>query len=43
VAIWALTGMGAFWPIWPALGWGIGIVSHGGAAYRTPHRAPLRA
>ena len=28
VTIWALTGMGYFWPIWPALGWGIGIASH---------------
>jgi Domain of unknown function (DUF1707)/2TM domain len=28
VAIWALSGMGYFWPIWPALGWGIGIVGH---------------
>ena len=28
VTIWALTGMGYFWPVWPALGWGIGIVSH---------------
>jgi hypothetical protein len=28
VAIWALTGMGYFWPVWPALGWGIAIVSH---------------
>ena len=28
VAIWALTGTGYFWPVWPALGWGIGIASH---------------
>ena len=28
VAIWALTGFGYFWPVWPMLGWGIGIVSH---------------
>jgi hypothetical protein len=28
VTIWALTGMGYFWPVWPALGWGIGILSH---------------
>jgi hypothetical protein len=28
VTIWALTGMGYFWPVWPALGWGIGIASH---------------
>jgi Domain of unknown function (DUF1707)/2TM domain len=26
VAIWALTGMGYFWPVWPALGWGLGLV-----------------
>jgi fatty acid desaturase len=31
VAIWALTGMGYFWPIWPFLGWGIGVLSHAGA------------
>ncbi|MBA3437053.1 MAG: XRE family transcriptional regulator, partial [Thermoleophilaceae bacterium] len=26
VAIWALTGEGYFWPVWPALGWGIGLM-----------------
>ena len=31
VAIWALTGMGYFWPVWPFLGWGIGVLSHAGA------------
>jgi hypothetical protein len=33
VAIWALTGMGYFWPVWPILGWGIFVVPgalHGG-------------
>jgi hypothetical protein len=25
VAIWALTGSGFFWPIFPMLGWGIGV------------------
>ncbi len=30
VAIWALTSPGGyFWPIWPMLGWGIGLASHG--------------
>ena len=29
VAIWALTGMGYFWPIWPILGWGISFVGPG--------------
>ncbi len=28
VAIWALTGAGYFWPVWPILGWGVGIASH---------------
>ena len=28
VAIWGLTGGGHFWPVWPALGWGIGVASH---------------
>jgi Domain of unknown function (DUF1707)/2TM domain len=31
VTIWALTGMGYFWPVWPFLGWGIGVLSHAGA------------
>jgi hypothetical protein len=37
VAIWALTGMGYFWPVWPALGWGIGILSHGASVPRGRH------
>ena len=37
VAIWALTGAGYFWPVWPALGWGIGLMSHVGAV-RGPRR-----
>ena len=40
VAIWALTGMGYFWPVWPALGWGIGVFCHGAA---TPRRRAPRA
>ncbi len=31
VAIWALTGAGYFWPVWPMLGWGIGVLSHASA------------
>ena len=31
VGIWALTGMGYFWPVWPFLGWGIGVLAHAGA------------
>jgi class 3 adenylate cyclase len=28
IAIWAASGGGYFWPIWPILGWGIGVASH---------------
>ena len=28
VMIWVLSGGGYFWPIWPMLGWGIGIAFH---------------
>lgn len=28
VAIWAMTGAGYFWLIWPMMGWGIGVASH---------------
>jgi hypothetical protein len=36
VAIWALTGAGYFWPIWPILGWGVGLVADSGARLRGP-------
>jgi Domain of unknown function (DUF1707)/2TM domain len=29
VAIWALTGAGYFWPIWPILGWGVFVLGPG--------------
>jgi uncharacterized membrane protein len=25
VVIWAVTGAGYFWPIWPIAGWGVGL------------------
>jgi 2TM domain len=28
IAVWALTGRGYFWPIWPVLGWGVGLGVH---------------
>jgi hypothetical protein len=34
VAIWLLTGAGYFWPVWPFLGWGIGLAAHALAAGR---------
>jgi hypothetical protein len=29
VAIWALTGAGYFWPVWPILGWGLFVLGPG--------------
>ena len=29
VVIWALSGGGYFWPIWPAMGWGLAVAIHG--------------
>jgi hypothetical protein len=33
VVIWALTGFGYFWPVWPMFGWGIGLASHAFSVY----------
>ena len=38
--IWAATGAGYFWPIWPSLGWGLGLLPHGGCGRRPHRRAP---
>ncbi|GAB89868.1 2TM domain-containing protein [Gordonia rhizosphera] len=29
VLIWYLGSGGYFWPVWPLLGWGIGLAAHG--------------
>jgi len=34
VVIWAMSGGGFFWPIFPILGWGIGIAFHGWDTFR---------
>jgi hypothetical protein len=38
VGIWYFTqnGGGYFWPIWPIMGWGIGVVMHAWDTYRKP-------
>ena len=28
IAIWALTGAGYFWPVWPFMGWGLAVMLH---------------
>jgi uncharacterized membrane protein len=33
IAIWAVTGSGFFWPVFPILGWGIGLIFHAWDAY----------
>src|SRR5579871_1706911 len=33
VAIWMITDRSYFWPIWPMLGWGIGLAFHATATY----------
>jgi hypothetical protein len=34
IAIWAFTSDGGFfWPVWPLLGWGIGLAVHGAKVY----------
>jgi len=38
VAIWALTGAGYFWPVWPILGWGVFVV---GPVLPSPLRGTL--
>jgi uncharacterized membrane protein len=36
VTIWALTSRAYFWPVFPMLGWGIGVVFHAWDAYARP-------
>jgi 2TM domain-containing protein len=33
VCIWALTGADYFWPVWPIVGWGIGLTFHALSIY----------
>jgi len=33
VVIWAITGGGDFWPVWPMAGWGLGLALHGWGVY----------
>jgi class 3 adenylate cyclase len=44
IGVWAASGGGYFWPIWPILGWGIGVAAHaaplvGGVGSGTRQRA----
>ena len=33
VVIWAVTGAGFFWPVFPILGWGIGVAANAWDVY----------
>lgn len=37
-ALWALGGGGHFWPVWPMLGWGMGLVMSGQVPLGVPRR-----
>jgi 2TM domain len=34
IVIWAVTGSGFFWPIFPIVGWGIGVAANAWDVYR---------
>jgi len=42
IVVWAISGAGYFWPLWPLLGWGLGLarhrLQHGAARHRGPAR-----
>jgi class 3 adenylate cyclase len=45
IGIWAASGGGYFWPVWPILGWGIAVAAHGapliaGRGSRPPQATP---
>jgi Domain of unknown function (DUF1707)/2TM domain len=42
IVIWAATGGGYFWPIWPLLGWGLGLIGPW-SCWAAPHRHRPRA
>jgi hypothetical protein len=37
--VWTVTGFGFFWPIFPAIGWGIGLAFHWWDVYRRDDRS----
>jgi len=42
IGIWGASGGGYFWPIWPLLGWGIGLAVHGAPLIARDGSRPAR-
>jgi hypothetical protein len=43
IVIWAVTGRHFFWPVFPMLGWGVGLILHGVDVYsHGPTEAQVR-
>ncbi len=42
IVVWAISGAGYFWPVWPLVGWGVGLAKHH-ILNRAGHRGPSRA
>jgi hypothetical protein len=40
IVIWAATGAGYFWPIWPILGWGLGLIGPWSCGSLSPRHRP---
>ena len=43
VLIWALTGFGCFWPVWPLAFWGFFVFRHAWWARQRQHQRMERA
>jgi class 3 adenylate cyclase len=43
IGIWAASGGGYFWPVWPILGWGIAVAAHGAPLIAGTGPRPPRA
>lgn len=43
IVVWATSGASYFWPVWPLLGWGLGLAKHHVRHHAAGHRAASRA
>ena len=34
IFVYAFSGAGGFWPIWPIMGWGVGLLAHALGTFR---------